>query len=248
MGTVIELNGISKKFSLPREKEYSLRNTILNLGKSRKYQDHFALNDITFRIEQGEFIGIIGRNGSGKSLLLKLIAGIIQPSEGHINVDGKVLPFLELGFGSNAELTGRDNIFLYGAILGFGRKEIRERFADIVRFAELERYIDQKLKYYSTGMQLRLAFAVSVQVKASIFLIDEVMAVGDAGFQKKCETVFRYFREEGKTIMVVSHDLGSIENWCDRTMLLDEGYLIDFGDTGETIRKYVSQILGKRQY
>lgn len=246
MNPVIEMNGVSKKFILPHSRENSLRGTFLNFGKSRRYERYAALRDITLRINRGQFVGIIGRNGAGKSLLLKLLAGIYPPSEGQILVEGNLLPFLELGFGANAELTGKENIFLYGAILGLGKKEIRMKYEDIINFSELGRFMDQKLKYYSSGMQLRLAFSVSIQVDASIFLIDEVLAIGDAAFQEKCETVFRNFRESGKTVLYVSHDLNSVEKWCEKTILLNEGSLVGFGDTREMIHEYLVSYAGKK--
>ncbi|MBN1272853.1 MAG: ABC transporter ATP-binding protein [Candidatus Aminicenantes bacterium] len=243
MEPVIELRKVSKKFILPHLREYTLKNSILNFGKSRSYEKYDALKEISFAVNRGEFIGIIGKNGSAKSLLLKIIAGIYKPTKGEVLVKEKLLAFLELGLGSSAELSGRDNIYLYGAVLGLRKSEIKRKFGEIVAFSELEKFIDQKLKNYSSGMQVRLAFAVAIQVDAPVLLIDEVLAVGDAGFQAKCAEIFKGFKEKGKTVIYVSHNLESIERWCDRTMLLHEGNLLAFGNTPEVIQEYVNRIL-----
>ena len=245
MEPVIELKNVSKKFVIPHEKEQSLRNTILNMGKTKTYEIHYALKDISLTVNRGEFIGVIGKNGSGKTLLLKIIAGIYESTLGEVAVKGKILPFFGLGAGSNVELSGKDNIYLYGAILGLQKNEIKRKFSEIVAFAELDRFVEQKLKNYSSGMQVRLAFSIAIQVEAPILLIDEVLAVGDASFQGKCEEMFKGYKDEGKTVIYVSHNVESIERWCDRTIFIHDGNLMSFGNTPETIQQYVKKVLKK---
>ena len=191
---VVSVKNVSKSFVLPHEKKTSIKQAFTGMLRShrRGFEHQQALKNISLEIKKGEFFGILGRNGSGKSTLLKILAGIYQPTSGSVRIEGKLVPFIELGVGFNPELTGRENVYLNGALLGFTRAEIADMYDDIVAFAELERFMDQKLKNYSSGMQVRLAFSVATRAQADVLLIDEVLAVGDADFQKKC---FDYFRK-----------------------------------------------------
>lgn len=234
---IIEVKGVTKVFQVPHERSSSLKQTVLNF-KKRGYEEFKVLNDVSFSINKGEFFGILGRNGSGKSTLLKLLAGIYEPSKGSISVNGDLTPFIELGVGFNPELTGRENIFLNGAILGLSTKEIQEKYDDIVAFAELERFMDQKLKNYSSGMQVRLAFAIAIQAHNEILLIDEVLAVGDANFQKKCLAFFHELKKSDKTVVFISHDMGLVEKFCDRAFILEEGKISLSGKTSDVVLEY----------
>jgi ABC-type polysaccharide/polyol phosphate transport system ATPase subunit len=196
---------------------------VVHLFRSRGYRRLEALNDVNVDIRRGEFFSIIGRNGSGKSTLLKILAGIYQPTQGKVKISGRLSPFIELGVGFNPELSARDNIFLNGAILGLDRKQIATQFDEIIGFAELEDFVDQKLKNFSSGMLVRLAFSVAIRAHAEILLIDEVLAVGDFEFQQKCFKVFRQLKAAGRTIIFVSHDLGAISEFSDRVLVLDRG-------------------------
>src|SRR6185312_8467854 len=189
----------------------------------RATETQHALKDISFEVKKGEFFGIVGRNGSGKSTMLKILAGIYQPTKGGVQKSGKLVPFIELGVGFNPELSGRENVFLNGALLGFSRKEIAAMYDEIVAFAELEKFMDQKLKNYSSGMQVRLAFSIAIRAKSDILLIDEVLAVGDASFQQKCFDYFYKLKQDKRTVVFVSHDMGAVERFCDRAVLIDNG-------------------------
>lgn len=234
----IEVKNISKSFSISHEKNSSVRSLFSQGIKHTKKDTFHALKDINFSVNKGEFFGILGRNGSGKSTLLKILSNIYVPDQGTISISGKLSPFLELGVGFHEELTGRENIFMYGALLGLSQKEIHRKFQDIVAFAGLERFIDTKLKNYSSGMSVRLAFSVAVQADADIYILDEVLAVGDANFQEKCYQVFDRFKKEGKTIILVSHALENIERFADRAMIIEEGQIYDMGDPKEMTFKY----------
>jgi len=192
-------------------------------------------------VKKGEFFGIIGRNGSGKSTLLKVLAGIYQPDKGEVKINGMISPFLELGIGFNPELSGRDNVYLNATVLGMTKKQIDEKFDAIVAFSELERFIDQKLKNYSSGMQVRLAFSVAIHANREILLMDEVLAVGDELFQKKCLEQFGKIKASGKTIVFVSHDADAVRNYCDRVMLLRSGKVMGIGDPAEVSREYARE-------
>jgi ABC-type polysaccharide/polyol phosphate transport system ATPase subunit len=233
----IKVSGVSKTFRIPHEKISSLRGAFVNAFRKNSYEEFNALDDVTFSVKKGEFFGIIGRNGSGKSTLLKILAGIYQPDQGKVEIDGLISPFLELGIGFNPELSGRDNVYLNATVLGMTKKQIDAKFNDIVAFSELERFIDQKLKNYSSGMQVRLAFSVAIHANRDILLMDEVLAVGDAPFQEKCFTFFRNMRGK-KTILFVSHDMTSMKKFCDRMMLLQNGKIIKIGNTKEVVNKY----------
>jgi len=235
----IKVDSVSKEFKLPHEKQTSIKSMFVNLFRGKRtYERQRVLKNISFEIKKGEFFGIVGRNGSGKSTLLKLLAGIYFADSGRISVEGSLTPFIELGVGFNPELTGRENVYLNGALLGFNRKEVNEMYQDIVEFSELERFMDQKLKNYSSGMQVRLAFAIAIRAKSSILLIDEVLAVGDAAFQIKCFDYFERLKEEKRTIVLVSHDMASIKRFCTSGILIDEGSIIKSGDINEVATAY----------
>lgn len=226
----IRVDNVSKNFRLPHEKTSSIKNLFVNvysyIRKRRTYETQHALKNISFEIQKGEFFGIVGRNGSGKSTLLKMLAQIYQPTKGKIEIAGRLIPFIELGVGFSPELTGRENVYLNGALLGFSKQEIDEQYDEIVEFAELERFMDQKLKNYSSGMQVRLAFSMAVRAKADILLIDEVLAVGDADFQRKCFEYFKKLKKDHTTVVLVTHDMGAVREFCDRAMLIDQNKLV----------------------
>jgi ABC-type polysaccharide/polyol phosphate transport system ATPase subunit len=234
----ISVIGLSKVFKIPLERRNRLREHIVNLFRRSGYRRLDALKGLDLEVRSGEFFGIIGRNGSGKSTLLKIIAGIYQPTQGKVKIEGRLSPFIELGVGFNPELTARDNVYLNGAILGLDRKEVGVQFDEIIGFAELEDFVDQKLKNFSSGMLVRLAFSVAIRAHAEILLIDEVLAVGDFEFQQKCFAVFRRMKAEGKTIVFVSHDLASINEFCDRVLILDRGIPHGVFPAGEAIAEY----------
>lgn len=241
--TVISVRDVSKTFKLPHERTNSLKALFVNFyRRKRSYEIQRALNDISFEVKKGEFFGVIGRNGSGKSTLLKLLAGIYTPDKGSIEVKGSLTPFIELGVGFNPELTGRENVYLNGALLGFSRKEMDAMYDDIVSFAELGRFMDQKLKNYSSGMQVRLAFSIAIRADTDILLIDEVLAVGDALFQQKCYDYFDKIKNSDKTVIFISHDMGAIQSFCDRAMLIDKSRIVAEGKPMEVTQKY-SEIL-----
>lgn len=239
----VKVEHVAKSFVLPKEKTNSIKTGLISAlrgGKRTKEVQH-ALKDISFTVKEGEFFGILGRNGSGKSTLLKILAEIYQTTHGSVTHNGKLVPFIELGVGFNPELTGRENVYLNGALLGFSRKEISERYNDIVEFAELDGFMDQKLKNYSSGMQVRLAFSVATRAEADILLIDEVLAVGDESFQRKCYDYFKSLKKRKKTIIFVSHDMAAVREFCDRAILIDEGEIAAEG-TGEAIADKYSQL------
>lgn len=225
--SMIVVRDLYKSFKLPHEQHSGIKQFIINFSKRKRgYETQHVLNDINFDIKKGEFFGIVGRNGSGKSTLLKLIAGIYAPDKGVIEVNGSLTPFIELGVGFNPELTGRENIYLNGALLGFSRSEMAEMYDEIVDFAELGKFMDQKIKNYSSGMQVRLAFSIAIRAKSDILVLDEVLAVGDADFQKKCLSVFRSLKKEGRTIVLVTHDMANVEKFCDRALVISKGKMV----------------------
>ncbi len=237
---IVEIHKISKTFKLPHERHTSIKSALLNFyRKNKSYEEQRVLKDISFKIKKGEFFGIVGRNGSGKSTLLKLLAGIYMPGSGKIQVNGSLTPFIELGVGFNPELTGRENVFLNGALLGFNRKEMTAMYEDIVSFAELERFMDQKLKNYSSGMQVRLAFSIAIRANSDILLIDEVLAVGDAIFQKKCFNYFKELKRLKKTVILVSHDASILQEYCDRGVLLERGGIVSEGRISSVVKDYI---------
>jgi ABC-type polysaccharide/polyol phosphate transport system ATPase subunit len=237
----IKVENVSKAFRIPHEKISSLRGAFVNLFGDKGYEEFKALDNVSFRVKKGEFFGIIGRNGSGKSTLLKILAGIYKPDEGRVKINGLISPFLELGIGFNPELSGRDNIYLNAAVLGLTHKQIDEKFDDIVRFSELKRFIDQKVKNYSSGMQVRLAFSVAIHANRDILLMDEVLAVGDANFQQKCISEFTKYKHLGKTVVLVTHDIATVQKYCDRAMLLRDGKIKMIGDPGKVSSEYIYQ-------
>lgn len=223
----VVVKDLYKSFQLPHEQSSGLKQSIVNFTKRKKgYETQRVLNDVSFEIKKGEFFGIVGRNGSGKSTLLKLLAGIYAPEKGLVKVNGSLTPFIELGVGFNPELTGRENVYMNGALLGFDRKQMDKMYGDIVSFAELEKFMDQRLKNYSSGMQVRLAFSIAIRANTPILLIDEVLAVGDSKFQKKCYTEFRKLKNQGRTIIFVTHDMSAVERFCTRALVLKEGKVL----------------------
>lgn len=237
----IVVDSVFKTFKIPHEKYSSLKETALHLFSQKSYEVFDALKNVSLNIKRGEFFGIIGRNGSGKSTLLKIIAGIYLPTKGKIRISGQISPFLELGVGFNPELTARENIFLGGAILGLSRKEVAKRFDRIVEFSELIDFIDMKLKNFSSGMQVRLAFSLAINVYAEILLMDEVLAVGDSNFQTKCLEEFNKYRDQGKTVVLVTHDITTIQRYCDRAMLLTNGKITKIGKAEDVTNAYIIQ-------
>lgn len=235
----ISVRNVSKTFRIPHEKISSLRGAFVNVFKNKTYEEFKALNDVSFEVKKGEFFGIIGRNGSGKSTLLKVLAGIYQPDKGMVRVNGMISPFLELGIGFNPELSGRDNVYLNATVLGLTKKQIDEKFNSIVAFSELERFIDQRLKNYSSGMQVRLAFSVAIHANRDILLMDEVLAVGDSNFQSKCLEEFNKYREKGRTVIIVTHDIGVVQRYCDRAMLLRNGEIKMIGKAEVVSSEYI---------
>ena len=234
----VSVEHVSKTFRLPHQHYHTLKERALHPWRARGFETLRAVQDVSIEIPPGEFFGIVGRNGSGKSTLLKCLAGIYDIDSGELAINGRLSPFIELGVGFNPDLTARDNVIINAIMLGLSRKEATERFHDILAFAELEEFVDLKLKNYSSGMYVRLAFATAVQVDADILLIDEVLAVGDAAFQQKCFDEFTRLREQGRTMLFVTHDMGSVERFCDRAMLLDGGRVIDVGDPVTIARQY----------
>jgi ABC-type polysaccharide/polyol phosphate transport system ATPase subunit len=238
----IEVTGINKSFALPHEIQSTLKEHFLHPLRRTTYEHQQALNDVSFEVVQGEFFGIIGPNGSGKSTLLKILAGIYRQDSGTVVVNGLLSPFIELGVGFNTELNARDNILINGTLLGLTRSQLEERFDSILEFGELERFADQKLKNYSSGMQLRLAFSIAIQVPFDILMLDEVLAVGDDAFQKKCFGVFDdLIQETNKTIVFVGHDLETMKRYCDRALYLQDGVVQAIGRVEEVVERYVPE-------
>lgn len=236
----IVVSELHKEFVLPQHKHTSLKQLFVNIakgGRNKKVMQK-ALSNVNFEVKKGEFFGIVGRNGSGKSTLLKILAGVYAPTKGGVIVNGKLTPFIELGVGFNPELSGRDNVFLNGALLGFSHKEMAVMYQDIVDFAEIEKFMDQKLKNYSSGMQVRLAFSIAIRAKSDILLIDEVLAVGDTNFQKKCFEVFEELKREGRTIVFVTHSMGHVRDFCNRVAVINKGTVAFIGDIEEGIDIY----------
>ncbi|MDD3772985.1 MAG: ATP-binding cassette domain-containing protein [Weeksellaceae bacterium] len=218
-----------------------MRSAFVNALQKKSYEQFKALDDVSFEVKKGEFFGIIGHNGAGKSTLLKILANIYKPDSGSIKINGRIAPFLELGIGFNPELSGRDNIYLNATVLGLTKKEIDKKFNDIVEFSELEQFIDQQIKNYSSGMKSRLAFSVSVHANREILLMDEVLAVGDSNFQGKCLEEFNKYRELGRTVILVTHSIETVQRYCDRAMLLRNGRIEMVGISEEVGNKYIRQ-------
>ena len=236
--STVVVDHVSKGFRLPHQRYSTLKERVLHPFTSSSYDRLDALEDVSFSVRKGEFFGIVGRNGSGKSTLLKCLAGIYGIDEGLIEVQGRLSPFIELGVGFNPDLTARDNVVINAIMLGLTRKEARRRFDEIIAFAELEEFVDLKLKNYSSGMSVRLGFSVAIQVDAEVLLVDEVLAVGDGAFQRKCFDEFDRMRAENRSILFVTHDMGSVERFCDRAMLLEEGRMLAIGPPDEITQRY----------
>lgn len=248
MDYAIECTNISVRFKRYQEKNRMLRWTLLNFFKENRTAEFFwALKDVSFTVKPGEAFAIVGQNGSGKSTLLKILTSIVQPDSGSVKVNGKVSALLELGAGFQPDLTGRENIYLNGSILGLSRAEITSRFADIVGFSELDAFIDTPIKHYSSGMYMRLGFSIAVHVEPDILVIDEVLSVGDQSFQQKCLDRIRDFKRKGKTIIFVSHDLSTVTQLCSRAILLHEGHVVARGTTSKAIDSYNSIIHDNRE-
>jgi ABC-2 type transport system ATP-binding protein len=236
---VIVVDGVSKRFRLYHERNQSLKASVLR-GRRARYEEFWALKDVSFEVPQGSTFGLIGENGSGKSTMLKCIARILRPDHGSIETRGKLSALLELGAGFHQELTGRENVYLNGAILGLTKRQLDARFDDIVGFAGIEQFIDTPVKNYSSGMYVRLGFSVAINVDPDVLLVDEVLAVGDAEFQRKCSEKIAEFRKQGKTIVFVSHTLSTVRALCDEVALLDHGALVDIGTPGHIIDHYLA--------
>jgi ABC-type polysaccharide/polyol phosphate transport system ATPase subunit/ABC-type polysaccharide/polyol phosphate export permease len=243
----IEVNGVSKKFRLPQQKYTTVKHRVLQPFAHRNYEVLDALEKVSFDVRRGETFAIVGRNGSGKSTLMKCIAGIYRLDSGDIEVAGRLAPFIELGVGFNPELPARDNVLLNATLLGLTPAQARARFDQIIAFAELEPFVDLKLKNFSSGMTVRLAFAVTTQVDAEVLLFDEVLKVGDAAFEEKCLAHFDRLKLEGRTIVLVTHDMKAVERHCDRAMLLDRGRVAAIGGTHEVARAYMQDNAAEKQ-
>jgi ABC-type polysaccharide/polyol phosphate transport system ATPase subunit len=239
----VAFDSVSKSFEIPHEQRTTFKELFLHPFQRVDYEANVALDKVSFEIADGEMFGIIGPNGSGKSTLLKLIAGIYRADGGMIRVNGKLSPFIELGVGFNPELNARDNIEVNGTLLGLSRRELAAKFDEILAFAELERFVDQKLKNFSSGMLARLAYSIAIQVPFDTLLLDEVLAVGDQRFQEKCYATFREMRAAGKTVVFVSHDLESVVRWCDRTLLLRGGAAEMIGPSADVVSYYQRDVL-----
>jgi lipopolysaccharide transport system ATP-binding protein len=237
--TAIKVENLHKTFRIPHEKRTTIFETLTGVFKHPTYETFQALKDINFTVEEGEALGIIGENGSGKSTLLKIIANILRPSSGSVTTLKKLTPFLELGIGFQPDLTAAENIKIYATIMGMPIREINDKLDDIIEFAGLEKFRDTKLKNFSSGMHVRLAFSTAVQTDPEILLLDEVLAVGDMEFQQKCLDVLSQYRKNGVTIIFVSHDLGSVRRFCDTALFLHKGKQIALGNTAEVIDSYV---------
>ena len=235
----VKVDHVSKYFKLPTEATNSLRTALVNRFKGIKgYKEQHVLKDISFEVEKGDFFGILGRNGSGKSTLLKIISEIYVPEKGAVTIDGKLVSFIELGVGFNPELTGRENVYMNGAMLGFSTAEIDAMYDDIVDFAELHEFMNQKLKNYSSGMQVRLAFSVAIKAQGDILILDEVLAVGDEAFQRKCNDYFQERKKSGKTTILVTHDMGAVKKYCNKAVLIENGLVKAIGSPENVANQY----------
>ena len=240
--TAIKVQDLTKTFKIPIEAHSGLKQKMINTLKGRKgYREFTPLKNISFEIEKGDFYGIVGRNGSGKSTLLKSLAGIYTPNNGIVQINGTLVPFIELGVGFNPELSGRENVFLNGALLGFGRKQMEEMYDKIVDFAELHDFMEEKLKNYSSGMQVRLAFSIAIRADADILLLDEVLAVGDEAFQRKCNDYFSRLKKNRKTVILVTHSMDAVQKYCNKALFLDEGQVVFSGNPREVADLYTKQ-------
>ena len=240
----ISVRNLHKSFKLPTEQAFGLKQAIFNRLRGIKgYKEQKVLKGLDFEIKKGDFIGIVGRNGSGKSTLLKILAGIYYPEKGEITINGTLVPFIELGVGFNPELTGRENVYMNGALLGFSNAEMDKMYDDIWEFAELKDFQDQKLKNYSSGMQVRLAFSIAIRARGDILLLDEVLAVGDAAFQQKCNDYFASLKDQNQTVILVTHSMDNVKKFCNRAILIDSGKIIEDGDPEKVADSYHDMIL-----
>ena len=237
----VSVEHVGKKFRLYQERNQSIKSAVMR-GRRSIHEDFCALNDVSFDVPAGSTFGLIGSNGSGKSTLLKCLARIYYPDRGTISANGRVASLLEVGSGFHQELSGRENIFLNGSILGMSKKEVTRKFDEIVDFSGVEQFIDQPVKNYSSGMYVRLGFAVAINVDPDTLVVDEVLSVGDAEFQEKCRLKFVDFREQGKTVILVSHSMGTVESMCDTAAWLKNGDLVVVGDAKETVKAYLDSL------
>ena len=239
----ISVRNLSKSFRLPNERSWGLKQALFNRLRGKKgYTEQKVLKNLNFDIKKGDFVGIVGRNGSGKSTLLKILAGVYYPEKGEITIDGNLIPFIELGVGFNYELTGRENVYLNGALLGFSNEEMDKMYDDIWEFAELKPFQDQKLKNYSSGMQVRLAFSIAIRAQGDILLLDEVLAVGDAAFQKKCTDYFESLKNSHQTVVLVTHSMANVEKFCNRAILINNGVIEIDGGPKEVAAAYTKML------
>ena len=248
----LEVKHVSKSFRLPTEQANGIKQAFVNWTKGIKgYKEQHVLKDISFKVEKGDFSGIVGRNGSGKSTLLKIISQIYTPEKGTVKVNGTLIPFIELGVGFNPELTGRENIYLNGALLGFSKDEVSAMYDEIVEFAELEEFMDQKLKNYSSGMQVRLAFSIAIKAQGDILVLDEVLAVGDEAFQRKCDDFFsKIKKDKTKTVILVTHSMSSVRRYCNKAIMINQGEVASLGSIDEVVEAYTQlnlEKLGKKE-
>jgi len=246
---VIEVEDLWKKFKIPHQRRTTILENVAGAlqileGKRFTYEEFWALRAINFSVHFGESVGVIGENGSGKSTLMKVIANILRPNKGRVKATGKIAPVLELGVGFHPDLTVKENALIYGSIMGLKNSEVRKRMSSILKFSDLERFKDAKLKNLSSGMQMRLGFSVAIETEPDIFLIDEALAVGDMEFQQKCLNEFKKFKAEKKTIILVSHALDLVKEFCEKTLLLSRGEMISFGETETVIDEYVGRVQG----
>ena len=248
----LEVKHVSKSFRLPTEQANGIKQAFVNWTKGIKgYKEQHVLKDISFKVEKGDFFGIVGRNGSGKSTLLKIISQIYTPEKGTVKVNGTLIPFIELGVGFNPELTGRENIYLNGALLGLSKDEVSAMYNEIVEFAELEEFMDQKLKNYSSGMQVRLAFSIAIKAQGDILVLDEVLAVGDEAFQRKCDDFFsKIKKDKTKTVILVTHSMSSVRRYCNKAIMINQGEVASLGSIDEVVEAYTQlnlEKLGKKE-
>ena len=243
MPTAVDVDGVSKTFQIPHEQRHYLKEYFLHPFRRVTYERNEALKDVSFSVDQGEFFGISGPNGSGKSTLLRILAGIYVADGGRVRVNGLLSPFIELGVGFNLELNARDNIRINTTLAGLSKRQLDEKFDEILAFAELERFVDQKLKNYSSGMLVRLAYSTAIQIPFDVLLLDEVLAVGDQAFQEKCFATFDRFKDEGKTVVFVSHSLELMERFCDRILYLQHGRVGGLGEPHDVISAYREHVL-----
>ena len=234
----ISVADLHKEFILPQHKITTIKQAFVNIGKKNEKVKQNVLNGVDFQINKGDFFGIVGKNGSGKSTLLKILAGVYSPTSGQVERSGELTPFIELGVGFNPELSGRDNVFLNASLLGFSRAETRLLYDDIVEFSELKDSMDKKLKNYSSGMQVRLAFAIAVKARNDILIFDEVLAVGDEAFQSKCLDIFEKYKAAKQTVVLVTHNMETVRRFCNRAMLLDNGKILEIGEPRKVSHKY----------